>query len=759
MTKAAADSNLSKSKARILLEYVLLAVCLCVIALRTTFTEGPVAQSVARTAGDSVYSLSISAVLVFLFAFWLVWSLCSGKFCYRFTGLEIGLCLFVLAAVISSLAASNKRAAITSSFCLIAPVLMAVLLIQVLDSHSKVRFLLSVIAALGMVSAWQCAEQFFISNQVMIEQYRQAPETILGPLGIQPGTFAQMLFEHRLFSRGVYGFFTTSNSAGSFAMLGFFAVIGLVLDGVKGLNFTQTSLGGLINRIIAVAVVLFGLIITRSKGAIAASLIAAAMFVVYFLFGNRLKAHKKIILVFCFLFIVCGSFFVVLYGLAHDRLPGGNSMLVRWQYWHSSAKMYADHRFTGVGPGNFAVFYPHYKPAAAPEAVADPHNFLLSILTQYGPLGLAGFLALLAVPLWRVIFRSDETTLPKTARPEAQFKKPAVALLIVISIALLVIRPFLFKMPPAGEPAVAIYMFSVLYVVPVVIFILGLWLLAYRATSHKPQATTFAAVLFCAVLGFLIHNLIDYAIFEPGVFTAFWVVMACLIAADFQRNIRKQFVVKPALFTKLSAAAAGAVIIWACFYYVLLPPARAAAGIKTAMSKPPLAHQLLDRSAEQDRLDPAAPGLNGRIYLQQYSETPDAQSVLLEQAADCFLQAAQRNRADFKNYEKLSTVYSLLAQVCGPQERGNWLNKAFENSLFAVLRYPGSGRLRVQLAQIAEQLGETDTALEQYKKAIDIEDSYRRQFALMYPGRAIFSRLGEEKYQYAKQQIEKISKQ
>ena len=79
-------------------------------------------------------------------------------------------------------------------------------------------------------------------------------------------------------------------------------------------------------------------------------------------------------------------------------------MLVRWQYWQASAKMYADHFLTGVGPGNFAYFYPRYKLPAALETVTDPHNFLLTILTQFGPLGLVGFLALIFVPLWKIIF-------------------------------------------------------------------------------------------------------------------------------------------------------------------------------------------------------------------------------------------------------------------------------------------------------------------------------------------------------------------
>ena len=57
------------------------------------------------------------------------------------------------------------------------------------------------------------------------------------------------------------------------------------------------------------------------------------------------------------------SFAMVHYGLKHGSLPGGNSMLVRWQYWAASAHMYADHPWTGIGLSNFSEWYPHYKPA------------------------------------------------------------------------------------------------------------------------------------------------------------------------------------------------------------------------------------------------------------------------------------------------------------------------------------------------------------------------------------------------------------
>ena len=775
MTKPAVNSNFSKSKGQAIFEYTLLAICLCVIALRTTITETPTTQSTILPANvnDNVYSLILSAVLIFSFVCWFIWSFCSKRFLYRFTGMEIGLCLFITAAVIAGLAAANKRAAITGSVTMLAPVLMAVLLVQILDSQSKIKLLLTVIAALGVVSAYQCAEQFFSSNRMMIEQYEQAPQTLLEPLGIQPGSFAQMLFEHRLYSKGVRSFFTTSNSAGSFAMLASFAAIALFLEEFRNRKFCASGFRRLLACGLAVVIVIFGLAITQSKGAIIASLIAAAMFIAYLLFGNWLNRHKKTILIAGLLLALAGGCLIVQYGLTHNRLPGGNSMLVRWQYWQASAKMYADYPLTGVGPGNFATSYTRYQPPEALETISDPHHFLLRSLTRYGPLGLVGFLALVFIPLWTA---SANHELPRTntklkTQVEPALKKLAVPFVIVISAVLLLVRPIITPLTNGAAADVMVYAIFVLYVAPVVAFAVGFWLLttplyeprataqSLRSTPHGAVTNITTAALFCAVLGLLIHNLIDFAIFEPGVFTVFWAITACLIAMDFQRKSRPQFVLRPAVFVKMSAAAGGLVLIWAYFNYALVPVAKAGEDTGRAMRQPEYVHRLLDRAAETDRLDPAAPYLNGRIYLQRYRQTGKMQPALLKQAAECFLAAVKRDKADFKNYEKLSEVYNLLAEASSRQEKTDWLNKAFDSAWRAVERYPGSARLRVKLAEIAEQLDKTDIAIENYKEAIETEDSYRAQFRIMYPGREIFSRLGEEKYKLAKKQVEKLSKQ
>jgi tetratricopeptide (TPR) repeat protein len=185
------------------------------------------------------------------------------------------------------------------------------------------------------------------------------------------------------------------------------------------------------------------------------------------------------------------------------------------------------------------------------------------------------------------------------------------------------------------------------------------------------------------------------------------------------------------------------------FNYAFVPVVKAGANIKLAMQGLGYTHELLDEAARVDPLDPLALNLNGRFYLQEYNESGKRQKVFLESAAKNFLGAIERNNADFKNYEKLSQVYNLLGDT----------QKAYDWGLEATKRYPGNGRLKFELAEIAEHLGKTTVAVEHYKQVIEIEDEYRSQFQEMYPGRKIVSRLGEEKYKRAKQRLEFLSRQ
>jgi len=210
--------------------------------------------------------------------------------------------------------------------------------------------------------------------------------------------------------------------------------------------------------------------------------------------------------------------------------------------------------------------------------------------------------------------------------------------------------------------------------------------------------------------------------------------------------------------------AAGLVITCVYFNYALIPAAKATAKIQQAnraisVGRFEQAHHLLDYAAEDDLLSPTALSLNGRLYLHHFELIPRANRDLLVQAEKCLRAAIERNSAAFKNYERLTEAYLLLAEVSTQQEKIDWLNEAFKTASLAVEHYPGCARLRIELAKIAERLDQNDIASSQYEKAIDIEDSYRAQFREMYPEREeIVSRLGEEKYQFAKQRLKFMGK-
>ena len=771
MTNPPTNKSLSKSKALLFLEYVVLALCLSVMALRATFTEGPavISSMLPSNVSDNLYSLSISALLIFAFVLWFVWSFCSRRFIYRFTGMEIGLGIFLVAAVIAGLAAPDKRLAITNVITFVAPVLMALLLVQILDSNNKVKLLLCIIGALGLVTAYQCSEQFFVSNQMTIEQYEENPEAVLQPLGIEPGTIREFLFEHRLYTRGVSGFFTTRNSAGSFLLMASFAAVALFIEKFRNRKSKTSRPVYIFAAIFVTAVIIFGLALTKSKGAIIGWLFAAAVFILYLALGNRLKNHGRAVFLIFLLIAVAGGLFVVWYGLNHGRLPGGNSMLVRWQYWRASAQMYADHPLTGVGPGNFGHFYFRYKPASALESVSDPHNFLLSLLTQYGPLGLIGFVVMLFVPLWRVVSPNPSSDLPMADRTGPSFRNLFIIFLVIISALIFSTRPV--WMPTSTENlALVLYMILRFYIPPVAVFIVGFLILAdplrdVPGAKSEIRNSRTAAVLFCALLGVMLHNLTDFAIFEPGVFTAFCAILASLIAVDHHQKSRPCLVISSSTVVKILIIGASALVTWAYFTFALIPTAKSTTAIRQANQailhgRFGDAHRFLDRAAEDDALSSDALTQNGRLYLHQFELSKSKNKHLLTEAAKCFQAAIKRDNVVYKNYEQLTEVYRRLAELSSGQEKTNWLNKAFDSASLAIEHYPGSGRLHFELAQIAEQQGKNDVALKEYKKAIEIEDEYRAQFRRMYPEREkVVSRIGEDRYQLAKEKVKLLSGQ
>jgi hypothetical protein len=638
------------------------------------------------------------------------------------------------------------------SLTITAIIFLAIVLCRILDSETKRKILLFAIIAMGVANVYQCSDQFFSSNKMMIEQYKTEPELQLQSLGIEAGSYQQMLYEHRLYSKDVRGFFSTSNSAGCFFNMAIFSALALFGPGLKKLG--KKNLKSFVLPIVILLVLFSGLLLTASKGALISFIAALFILLISTRLADFLKAHWFFVLSAATAAFIAGILCIVYYGFKHNTLPGGNSMLVRWQYWVASAAMISDHFFTGVGGSNFGSFYTHYKIPEGLETVRDPHCFVLSILSSYGIIGLAGFCCGLCVPIIRAIKNSkiappaDKNNLPAAARSFGIF-----AVLIF-----LLLRPLAIRTELSTDIEVTIYILAMMYAVPA--FLLGtiLWL-CVRSRKSYDEFSVWAAPLLCGIFAVLLHNLIDFAIFEPGIMTALW-VLAALVASQSPNQSRSKVKNLSPLKITVSAVIAAALAA-ALLQFYIIPVGKTAIKIEaakmlSAYGKYQAASAILTSATADDILNPAPPALKGRTLLYSSNFNPSGNQQELFQAGQALQTAIHRDSMDFKNYEKLADVYQALA-AANPQQHLLWFEKAFESLNQAVNLYPASAEVHLALAAVAGQLDKTDFAIENYSQAIAIEDAYREQFKIMYPGKEVFSRLGEINYKFAKERLGQLT--
>jgi O-antigen ligase len=746
--------------------YLPLAVFLCVLALRATNAETinmPLLSSWTNI-GDEFASLIFTAVMLVCVLLWFARISYQKTFVYSFTALELPAIIFFIAGLIGIIIASNKRAAVDDFVTMAVPVFAAIVLVQILDSDLKIRLVLAVIVAVACASAYCCVDQFLTETQLMVDQYKANPEKILQAMGLTPGTLEAWMAEHRIYTKGVIGFLTTGNSVASFSILAAFAGAALFAERLKALFKDKVKWAPVLMTAAALVGVLLNFLLVRSRGGTVGFVFALLLFITLLCFGSFIKKYRKYIFIVVLLAVIVSAAVIVNYGLRHGRLPGGNSMLVRWQYWTGAAQMYADHPIAGVGPGNFVTYYPQYKAPGALETVKDPHNFVLAVLTQYGPLGLAAFLALLFVPLWRVLNPriKYDLQIPKT-HPSSQALPLTFAL--VVAAVLLIVRPVLNPIQTGGEPFLGVaYAVAALYVMPVVIFLVGFALAwAFSNRTNCPLSEITVKALLCACIGVYIHNIIDFAVFEPGVYTTLWVVIACLIALNRIKQDRQAYMFVPSLPVRIAAFIIAAVAVWSFGNYCLIPVGKSTSSLyraREAFNSVLLdrTHVLLKDAAEEDTFNPQPLLADATLYLQYIDSYGSRQRGILIFTEKSLFAASARDPAGFKSWEKLIAVYNLLADNLTGKTKTAYLRKSFNAALKAVELYPGLGRLRFDLAEAAEALGKNDVALANYKKAVEIEDAFRAQFRMMYPDHQIISRLGKENYDYARQRIADLQK-
>jgi tetratricopeptide (TPR) repeat protein len=205
--------------------------------------------------------------------------------------------------------------------------------------------------------------------------------------------------------------------------------------------------------------------------------------------------------------------------------------------------------YVGVGWDNFGQHYLAYRLPAAAEEIQDPHNFLLRFLTELGIVGAVLVIAWQARLWW-------EMTRPR--QPRADHENIGGLGLIAAIAAAGISVSFLcgedFSQPAATLALEVMTRLLYLCVLLLGASAAGIKSLQDQNLDDRPSPWVLAAIV--ASLGaFLIHNLIEFSLFETGPLMIFALLAGSVLGI---RGQSRQPAGKPLAW----AAMGGAAIVW-----------------------------------------------------------------------------------------------------------------------------------------------------------------------------------------------------
>ncbi len=722
--------------------------------------------------GQDPSILLFSGLILTMFAIWFTIHIFNKQFQWRKTFLVIPLILLTCGGMISTVVASNKYSAAIGSLTLIAAVVFCILLIQLLDQRWKWLFILSVIIANGSALSILCWQQRFEINPDMAAEIEKNADQLLAKEGLTKGTYEAFQYLSRAKSQDVKGYFRLSNSAASYFLLSMSAALALIIHRFRTIDKEQRPM------ILAILSILFlvqllGLGLTKSKGGIASCCLIGLMLIICYQCYPWLNQHRQKSFYLGLSLLILGIAALVGHGLYHGSLPG-NSLWIRWQYWQATAAMILDHFCTGVGGHNFGTFYPRYMDPGAPEIIIDPHSFPLSLWSQYGLLAFAAFIWAFVSICRHMILSKNESA--STALPQENTPKNNLWMIATTMIAsIILVRYFVssdyhyFSQEAGYGLFIYIFIFPALY-----------WLVAFLLTqsgqmlSKQIQSIPWEIlVLSIGLLGFIIHNCIDIAIFEPGIHIAFFALLACAIAMKSEGVNTNQHALKN--IKRLSMISmvviAGIVLVW---IKVIMPKVSSfyqlAYSQKTTIqafeqlknNQIEMAHNLFDQSiflsANASLIDPHNPyPLKFQSQLIQFMLKTNMSKfdTTFEQIADITLRAAQRDPQKASYDHQLSQIYT---QARSLKTSPVTIETAYEFSKTAYEKDPVNPMIAFDFALKNIEQKKVEQAITILEKILDDHNRFIEQQKRLLPNQPEYvSRLSSSLKTQCEMVLEKIS--
>jgi tetratricopeptide (TPR) repeat protein len=433
----------------------------------------------------------------------------------RFAWTFVPMSLLAFWTVLSTVWAGDKFAAAVSGTHWLCACVLLWSAAQLVRDWAGLRLAAAVCAGLLLVQVGQGLYYRYVEHPELLREWEAHRETIIRQRGWDPDSFVARQFENRVRSGEMMGFTSSPNSYAAVLVLLMLVTMGAAVQRVADGDGAAWAAAPAATVVLAAAVVSFA----GSRTAVATAVLGPAMLAAVAVFRPRLARHSRLAYAAGVALVLLGAAAVVGHGVRHGTLFH-DSLTFRWRYWVAAAKLFAAHPLAGVGWDNFGAHYLAYRLPVAAEEIKDPHNFMVRFATELGAVGLALVVAWLLALWWDLTQHAAPATVaPATAEDDDQSKPVSVlGLLAAAGVVGLVIGSVagIDWSQPASYNALEV-MRRVGFLC---LFVVGSALAAIRSSQRQELDLRPAPwVLYATLVGlglFLLHNLVDFSLFEPG---------------------------------------------------------------------------------------------------------------------------------------------------------------------------------------------------------------------------------------------------
>jgi len=401
--------------------------------------------------------------------------------------------------------ADDKFACIVSACNFAGAMALLWAMTQLVRSWMRLRMVAGLAFGLLLVFLVQGFYYKFVDMPMMLEEQSK----MVQQQGYDPHSFMGIQFANKFTE--LVGF---SSSANSFAgLLVLFLTIGLGV-GIQRIKDRDdpawtVALG------LSAPLAIWLLILTQSKAAMVMPVLVIGLFAVLWKWrGPMARQSKRAFRIG--LGILCFFIFAaVAHGLYHHSLPT-SSLNFRWRYWIACWRMFLRHPIRGTGWENFWQPYLRDRLPAASESIRDPHDFIVRFFVELGAVGGILLLAWMGRLWWEL----TRPSAPPAALAPVSKKSQIGQVLFLGATAIGGIALNAWATIDFNQKGSWIRYELLKEILYLCALVLGLIVVSLR-TLEIPQVDQRAApwILYGMLIGvgvFLIHNLIEFSMFEAG---------------------------------------------------------------------------------------------------------------------------------------------------------------------------------------------------------------------------------------------------